>query len=432
MMSVQENDSSIYQLTLLRHGESVGNAEGYHQGQADFPLTEKGRWHARTLAEYWSDQGVTFDQAIASPLSRARETAEIITTALDLPLALDPLWMERNNGKLAGLSHAEAAQRYPVPDFVPLYQPIAQTGESLWNLFLRGAQAVETIMRHPPGRYLIVSHGGLLNMAFHAILGVSPHANFQGFVLPLDNTAYSRLDYTPQEGQWRLRSHNERPHIHNQSESESMPKRPPDAHQFILLRHGESVGNAQGVLQGQADYPLSDRGREQARLLATRWKKEGITFDRVLASPLLRARETAQIVTEALGIDLQVDPDWMEFDWGELNGLTGEQIRQRSDIQWDNPYYYYGVNGESRWKVFLRAGRTLQNLIEQSQGRTLIVAHGAILSRFLFAALGITPQSHFRFSFENTAFTTLQFIPSRHVWMLQGLNDHSHLRDQAG
>lgn len=59
---------------------------------------------------------------------------------------------------------------------------------------------------------------------------------------------------------------------------------------ITLLRHGESVGNAESRWQGQADFPLTDRGREQARALAARWKRENAQFDHVISSPLSRAR----------------------------------------------------------------------------------------------------------------------------------------------
>ncbi|MBM3145856.1 MAG: histidine phosphatase family protein [Chloroflexi bacterium] len=422
-----------YHITLLRHGESVGNAEGYHQGQAEFPLTDKGRRQARALADHWSARGVSFDQAIASPLSRARETAEIITAALNIPLSFDSIWMERNNGLLAGLPHSTAAERYPIPDFVSLYHPIARTGESLWELFIRSGRAVETIMRQPPGRYLIVSHGALLDMAFHAILGAIPHPNFHGFALPLRNTAYSRLRYTPQEGQWRLLTHNEHPHFDSIAENASGLELPPDAYHFTLLRHGESVGNAEDKLQGQADYPLTERGREQARLLAARWRAEKVTFDKAIASPLERAHKTAQIISESLGLPLEIAPAWMEFDWGDLNGLSSQEVDQRSaTIQWDDPYFPIGGDGESRWSVYLRASRSVQDLINSPPGRYLIVAHGAILNRFLSAVLGLTPQNRasVRFAFENTAFADLYFIPDRHLWVLDSLNNHDHLEQE--
>ncbi|RPI31749.1 MAG: histidine phosphatase family protein, partial [Chloroflexota bacterium] len=74
---------------------------------------------------------------------------------------------------------------------------------------------------------------------------------------------------------------------------------PSQTYHLILLRHGESVGNANGVYQGQADFELSDLGRRQAQALAERWVAEEKTFDLVISSPLLRARQTAEIIAEA-------------------------------------------------------------------------------------------------------------------------------------
>ena len=93
---------NLYQITLLRHAESIGNANGYHQGQAEFPLTDRGRLQAQALATYWQDHGTTFDQIIASPQSRTRETAEIIAAALQKQIEYDPVWKERDNGVYAG------------------------------------------------------------------------------------------------------------------------------------------------------------------------------------------------------------------------------------------------------------------------------------------------------------------------------------------
>ncbi len=193
---------ALFHITLLRHGESVGNANGYHQGQADFPLTERGRAQAQALASYWLSSGVTFDQIIASPQSRARETSEIIASALGVEVEFDPLWMERDNGILAGLPHEEARLKYPQPDFISLYEPIGQTGESQWELYLRGGRAIQSILHRLPGRYLIVSHGGLLNMVMHAILGITPQANFQGPRFRFRNTAYASLIYRPSSHNW--------------------------------------------------------------------------------------------------------------------------------------------------------------------------------------------------------------------------------------
>ena len=204
--------NKIYHVTLLRHGESVGNADGYHQGQSDFDLTDKGREQVKSLAQRWQNEEVVFDQAIASPLARARQTAEIITQKLNLPLDFNPLWMEADIGEITGLKAAEAREKYPPPEFTHPYQPLGLTGESWWELFLRGGQAVQDLLGRPPGRYLIISHGGILNMALYAILGIIPQANYYGPRFRFENTAFAKLTYESEQHKWRVLSINDRNH----------------------------------------------------------------------------------------------------------------------------------------------------------------------------------------------------------------------------
>lgn len=201
-----------YNLTLLRHGESIGNAEGKHQGQSDFPLTEKGEAQARALADRWLHEKKNFDLIISSPLSRARSTAEILAEALNIAPEFNPLWMERDNGMLAGLRPEEAVISYPRPPFIHPYLPIGQTGESQWELYLRAGKAVQDLLHHPPGNYLIVSHGGILNMVLYAILGITPQANFYGPRFRFGNTAFATLSYNPGEHKWYVHGLNDRTH----------------------------------------------------------------------------------------------------------------------------------------------------------------------------------------------------------------------------
>jgi broad specificity phosphatase PhoE len=204
--------NSGYHIVLLRHGESVGNAQGYFQGQKDFPLTATGQAQAQALLTRWQDEGRTFDLIISSPLLRARQTAEIIAAGLDVPLELDALWLEIDNGHLAGLKQAEAQERYPRPAFIQPYQPIGETGESVWQLYLRAGQATDSLLRRTPGRYLVVSHGGILNYTLYAILGIAPQANFQGTHFRFQNAAFARLDYNPARHEWTVQAVNDRAH----------------------------------------------------------------------------------------------------------------------------------------------------------------------------------------------------------------------------
>ncbi len=194
--------TSLYFLTLVRHGESVGNAEDRHQGQMDFPLTPRGRAQAQALAQRWRREGRRYQALIASPLRRALETARILGAALGLPVETDPLWMERNNGLLAGLRWEEARAQHPPPEVLHLYEPVGRQGESIWDLYLRAGEAVRRLMQRPPGRYLVVSHGGLLQMVLYTLFGIAPQPNFHGPRFVFRNTGYMDLRFDPQRGRW--------------------------------------------------------------------------------------------------------------------------------------------------------------------------------------------------------------------------------------
>lgn len=202
----------LYKVILLRHGESVGNAEGYHQGQTDYPLTENGRKQARAVARRWHREGINFDRVVSSPLLRAHETAEIIAGILKAPLEIDVSWMERDNGLLSGLRPDEAAQVYPRPEFIHPYQAIGRTGESQWELYLRAGRAIQRLISLSPGCYLVVSHGGILNMVMYAILGIPVQANFTGPRFRFGNTAFATLSYSPAEHKWTLYGLNDSTH----------------------------------------------------------------------------------------------------------------------------------------------------------------------------------------------------------------------------
>lgn len=198
-------ETPIYYITFLRHGESTGNVENRLQGLSDFPLSETGRAQARALGERWKAEGLKFDAVVASPLSRARETAEIVAAALQIPeFDLDPLWVERDMGKRSGMTMEEINAQFPSPDFINPYDSIAESGESDWALYLRGGSALHKILQRPPAKYLIVTHGAILNMTLYAILGIAPQPNFQGPRFGIGNTGFCQFRYFPLNHRWRV------------------------------------------------------------------------------------------------------------------------------------------------------------------------------------------------------------------------------------
>lgn len=191
-----------YFVTFLRHGESVGNQENRFQGQTDYPLTERGKAQAKALVETWQAEGMTYDCVISSPLMRARETAEIVASGLKAPLEIDPLWMEMNNGRMAGMRGDEIdwdSQKFLTP-----YSRIGETGESRMEVYLRAGKGIQAILDRASGRYLVVSHGGILNMAMYTVLSISPQAHHHGPRFWFRNTTFAEFAYEPDSHTWRL------------------------------------------------------------------------------------------------------------------------------------------------------------------------------------------------------------------------------------
>ena len=201
----------IFYLTLLRHGESEGNAIDIVQGKSDYPLTAKGIQQARTLAALWqtiqaSFDGPLFETVITSPLTRARQTAEIVAGALNLPVELDPIWIERGFGSLDGWPITDILKLTPPVDFHHPYEPPGEGGESSVDLFLRASQALRSVLKRQAGRYLIVSHGAILNMVVYAILGITPQGHYNSPRFRFGNTAYANFTYDAGTRRWHLLS----------------------------------------------------------------------------------------------------------------------------------------------------------------------------------------------------------------------------------
>lgn len=203
----------MYEFTFLRHGESQGNIESRHQGQSEYPITDLGRRQAEALAARWAHEGRQFDHIFSSPLQRARQTAEIVNGPIGAPIENDSDFAERDLGQLTGLTHEEASHSVPPPAFLSPYEPYGNTGEGQWQLFLRSGRALHRLLSIPPGKYLVVSHRGFLGMLMYAILGISPHANFQGPRFHFQNTGFARFTYDPHKHQWRLFTFNDLSHL---------------------------------------------------------------------------------------------------------------------------------------------------------------------------------------------------------------------------
>jgi uncharacterized phosphatase len=155
---------------------------------------------------------------------------------------------------------------------------------------------------------------------------------------------------------------------------------------LAFIRHGQTDWNRDDRLQGSSDIPLNETGRAQARDAVA--KLSGTEWEVIVSSPLSRARETAAIIADGLGIELGRSYDELiERDYGEAEGATEEEIQER----WPDRQY---PGLESLDSVVAR-GRAALDRIDAEYGRcnTLIVCHGTII-RYTLASLAGRPFDH--------------------------------------
>ncbi len=161
-------------LCLVRHGQTDWNLEGRYQGQSDVPLNENGRAQAHAIARELQDQ--PFTAIYTSDLQRAAETAEIIASAVNLPVTPDPRLREINQGEWEGQLVEIIKARY-----IELWQQRsvdpasirAPGGETVTEVARRIHEALNDIVHvHPKGLVLIVSHGLALATIICEVRGV--------------------------------------------------------------------------------------------------------------------------------------------------------------------------------------------------------------------------------------------------------------------
>ena len=154
----------------------------------------------------------------------------------------------------------------------------------------------------------------------------------------------------------------------------------------FLARHGQTAYNHEGRFQGQQPVPLNDTGRVQASELAERAVAYG--FQALWCSPLLRARETADIVAAAINLEPKEDPRLIETDAGDWTDLTFTEVRARTPELFDafaaaQPGFAF-PGGESFVEQEVRVDDALRD-VEANELPALVVCHGMVI-RAAFAA----------------------------------------------
>jgi probable phosphoglycerate mutase len=182
--------------------------------------------------------------------------------------------------------------------------------------------------------------------------------------------------------------------------------------QVYLIRHGETEWSVSGQHTGTTDIPLTENGRRVARLLQPVLAKE--TFARVLTSPLQRARETCELT--GLGERAEIDRDLMEWNYGDYEGLTPQQIHAK------RPGWMVFADGcpggESPEQVGDRVDRVIAK-VRAVEGQVALFAHGHVLRTFAARWLGLRAADGCHFLLDTATLNILsdyRGIPAMKRW----------------
>jgi broad specificity phosphatase PhoE len=190
--------------------------------------------------------------------------------------------------------------------------------------------------------------------------------------------------------------------------------------EIFLARHGETAWSISGQHTGNSDIPLTDRGECNARALCERLA--GMTFRRVLTSPLQRAVRTSELA--GFGDQAEPDPDLKEWDYGEYDGRTTADIRK------ERPGWFLFRDGcpggESVEVVGARADRLIARL-KGEEGRVLLFGHGHFFRVLAARWLGLPPGDGRFFVLGTAALSSLGYEHNRDEPGIRLWNDDRHV-----
>ncbi|NEO26912.1 MAG: histidine phosphatase family protein [Kamptonema sp. SIO4C4] len=428
---------------LVRHGQSTYNAQKKIQGRCDeSTLTETGRQDADKVGA--ALKGIPFDVFFHSPLQRATQTAKIIhehfpetpnPQAVDTLMEVDlPLWEKLGKAEVQEKFTAayQNWKQRPHEFFMELEN--GQNHYPVLSLYDQAKQFWQMVLSQHQGQtVLVVAHNGINRCLIMSALGMSPD---RYHTIQQSNCCINVLNFA---GGWgdsvQLESLNQVSHM-----GVTLPPPRPSQNplRLLLVRHGETNWNLESRFQGTMDIPLNEKGREQARKAADYLK--GVKIDFAITSPMLRPKETAELILEHHAqVSLETRDRLLEIGHGTWEGKLESEIEAAYPgmlEQWKTaPETVQMPEGENLQQVWDRAIATWQDIVQQYSNHTasnsptgMVVAHDAINKTILCWLLGLEPKDIWKIKQGNGAISVIDYPNGPDgLPVLQTINLTTHL-----
>jgi len=202
--------------------------------------------------------------------------------------------------------------------------------------------------------------------------------------------------------------------------------------ELVIVRHGETELNREGVFRGRLDVGLNDAGRRQAEAAAD--ALAGRPVAAVFSSPLSRAYDTASAIAGRHGLEVVVDEAFHNFDLGAWQGRPKETVRTEHPALWDtwvnDPARLRIPGAETLDEVKRRAHARVLELVEAYHDRRFVVATHRSVAKLLGAALlGLGPEAFWRFYLDNAGYSV--FGHDERGFVLVTWNEAAHLGERV-
>jgi len=185
---------------------------------------------------------------------------------------------------------------------------------------------------------------------------------------------------------------------------------------IILVRHGETEANKEGIFRGRADFPLNENGLRQAEALARELARFKVDF--VISSPLSRALKTAQKIAESQSCPLRVDERFTNISLGKWEGVPHKVVAEKYPREYElwltQPEKLKIPGGETLSEVMTRSVAALVEYAETNSGRTfVVVSHRAVLKPLIAGLLEIKEPYFWKIHMDTGAYTVFHHTKAR-------------------
>jgi alpha-ribazole phosphatase len=179
---------------------------------------------------------------------------------------------------------------------------------------------------------------------------------------------------------------------------------------ITLIRHGATEANTQKFYAGSTDLPLTTEGERQAEALTERVK--AMRPDKILSSPLRRAQDTAKIATSGINVEIEIDDNLREVDFGKWERKSYTQLaRDHKDeldrwFSWDPDFGF--PEGESFKQFSERVKDVMKMIIDESAGSLIVFTHGGVISHLMCLILNLPFQNQFSLVLPTASFVMIE------------------------